>query len=102
RVARAPLLEAARALQVVELAVDVRAGQLRQRDRFHAGRLVDRPANALACGLDIGERDHGVPGLRARMWAPQNGRVTQGLTASRRAPAYRPSSKPYQRSPKNV
>ena len=44
RVARAALLEAAGALQVVELAVDVRAGQLRQRDRLDARRLVDAAA----------------------------------------------------------
>ena len=58
RIARAAFLEAARALQVVELAVDVRAGQLRQRNRLDARRVIDAAGNPVAGGFDIGERHH--------------------------------------------
>jgi hypothetical protein len=58
RVARAAFLETAGALQVIELAINVRAGELRKRDRFDAGRVVDASRDPVACGFDIGERDH--------------------------------------------
>jgi hypothetical protein len=54
RVARAAFLEAAGALQVVELAKNVRAGQLRQPDRLDAGRHVDSARDSLARGFDVG------------------------------------------------
>ncbi len=57
-VARATLLEAAGSLQVVELAPDVRAGQLRQRDRLHARRLVDATRDARARSQHVVEREH--------------------------------------------
>ena len=81
RVARAALLEAAGALQVVELAVDVRAGELRQRDRLDAGRVVDAAGDARARGLDVGERDH-----RERRPADQNGSAMPGFAADEHAP----------------
>src|SRR4029434_7339786 len=194
RVACAALLEAAGALQVIELAVDVRAGELRQRNRLDAWRLVNAACNAFARGLDVGERQHDQNGstasgfarastrrhpswLRgsAASWSASNRSTTTGVVldaraspkpsgystrrpsmritsvapgnssdsamratsacgspsaqgivssgvetasgsassvadgsrcrdriSSSRAPAYRPSSKPYQRSPKNV
>ena len=72
RVARAALLEAAGALQVVELAVDVRAGELRQRDRLDARRVVDAAGDAFPGGFDVGERDHRSVALeraaRSRAW----------------------------------
>ena len=58
RVAGAAFLEAAGALQVVELAEDMRAGELRQRYRLDAGRLVDAAADALARGEDVVDADH--------------------------------------------
>jgi hypothetical protein len=61
RIACAALLEAAGALQVIELAMDVRAGKLRQRDRLDARRFVDAAANALARGFDVGDRKHVSP-----------------------------------------
>ena len=64
RVARAALLEAAGALQVVELAVDVRAGELRQRDRLDARRQVDAAGDPRAGGFDVGERDHRASRVR--------------------------------------
>ena len=59
RVARAALLEASGALQIVELAIDVRAGELRKRDRLDARRDVDAARDPLARGLDVGERKPG-------------------------------------------
>ena len=58
RVARAALLEAAGALQVVELAVDMRAGEPRQRYRFNARREVDAARDAFTRSFDVGESDH--------------------------------------------
>src|SRR5579862_973148 len=55
RVARAAFLEAARALQVIELAVDMRAGQLRERNRLDAWRFVNAVADALVRRCDIGD-----------------------------------------------
>ena len=59
RIARAALLEAAGALQVIELAEDVRAGELRQRNRFDARRQIHAAGDARARGLDVGEGQHG-------------------------------------------
>ncbi len=59
RIARAALLEAAGALQVIELAENVRAGELRQRDRFDARRQVHAAGDPRARRLDVGEGQHG-------------------------------------------
>src|SRR6185436_13849185 len=77
RVARAALLEAPGALQIVELAVDVRAGELRQRNRFDAGRVVDAARDPKARSFDVGEGDH----LREARVSLQNGRAMPGLAA---------------------
>src|SRR5204862_3537564 len=55
-VARTPLLEAARALQVIQLAMDVRTGQQRQRNGLDARRVVNAAGDAAACGDDVGQR----------------------------------------------
>ena len=47
RVVRAAFLEAAGALEVVELAVDLHPGELAQRNRLRAGRLVNGAFDAL-------------------------------------------------------
>jgi hypothetical protein len=65
-VARAALLEAAGALQVIELAVDMRAGELRQRNRFDARRVIDATGDAVAGSLDVGERHHAKRGLEGQ------------------------------------
>src|SRR5579864_2187206 len=61
RIARAAFLEGAGALQIIELAMDVRAGELRQRNRLDAWRFVDAAAYALARGFDVGDRKHVSP-----------------------------------------
>ena len=53
-----PFLERAGPLQVVEFQVNGIAGQLGKRRRVGAGREIDRLANAIVGGLDVGERDH--------------------------------------------
>ena len=57
-VARAALLEAAGALQVVELAVNMRAGELRQWNRLDARREIDAARDAHAGSFNVGEGDH--------------------------------------------
>ena len=81
-VARAALLEAAGALQVIELAEDVCAGQLRQRDRLDARRLVDAAADAFARRLDVRRGHRRLGGQRrGRHGRHANGSSTPGFAA---------------------
>ena len=56
-VERAALLEGAGHLQVLELEVDLAAGEAGEDLRVRAGGEVDGAADAFACGLDVGEGD---------------------------------------------
>ena len=57
-VQRAALFESARALEVVELQIDLVPGGLRERLRTRARRKVDGTANAAQGRLDVVEIDH--------------------------------------------
>jgi len=61
RVARAAFLKTSGALQVVELAEDLHAGDLAQRNGWRTRRMEDGAFNALVRGLDVLERDHALP-----------------------------------------
>ena len=56
-VERAALFECASPLQIVELQVDRVAGELRKRRGDGARRKVDRLANPVQSGFDVGEID---------------------------------------------
>jgi hypothetical protein len=56
-VARAAFLEAAGALQVIELADDLHAGHLAQRNRFPAGRKINRALDPFSRRLDVCQAD---------------------------------------------
>src|SRR6266481_1894387 len=60
RIACAAFFEASGALQVVQLAKNLHAGELTQRDRCPTGRVVDCPLDSFPSSLDITERDHAV------------------------------------------
>ena len=57
-VARAAFLEAAGALQVLELAENLHARDLAQRNRRLAGRIINRAIDSLPCLFDVFQRDH--------------------------------------------
>ena len=59
-VARAAFLETAGALQVVELAENFHPGDLAQRNRRLAGRIIDRAFDSLPRLFDVFERDHAL------------------------------------------
>ena len=52
-VARAAFLEAAGALEIVELAINLHPGELAQRDRLRAGRFVNRALDAAGGFFDV-------------------------------------------------
>ena len=54
------LLKTSRALQVVELAEDLHAGDFAERDGRRARRIVNGPSNAFARRFDVLEGDHQV------------------------------------------
>ena len=60
RIACAAFFEASGALQVVQLAKNLHAGELTQRDRCPTGRVVDCPLDSFPSSLDITKRDHAV------------------------------------------
>src|SRR4029434_1484195 len=53
RIARAPFLEASRALQVVELAENLHAGDLAQRNGGRTRRIINSVRSAFARGCDV-------------------------------------------------
>ena len=58
RVAGAAFFEAAGALQVIELAENFHAGDLAERDRRLARRIINGAVDPLARRLDVLQRDH--------------------------------------------
>ncbi len=81
-VERAALLEGAGHLQVFELEVDVLAGEFGEHERVRAGGLVDRAAEALARGEDVGEADAEVCARWRRisiLMVPRGGVVMSGV-----------------------
>ncbi len=58
-VARAALLEAAGALEIIELAINLHPGELAQGDRSRAGRFVDRAFDAGGGVFDVVESGQG-------------------------------------------
>src|SRR5687768_10824940 len=64
-------LEAAGALQIIELAPDARTGELRERNRLDAGRFVNAATDAFPRGEHVVQRNHRV----------QNGSVVPGRTS---------------------
>jgi hypothetical protein len=60
RVACPPLLEAAGALQIIELAIDVRAADFSQRNRLGTRRKINPIGDAMLGADDVGQRElHG-------------------------------------------
>ena len=57
-IARPAFFEASGALQVVQFAINLHAGDLAQRNGGRAGRIKDRAFNAAARRFDVIERDH--------------------------------------------
>ena len=53
RIARAPLLEASRALKVVELAGNFHAGDVTQRNGVRTRRIINRVRNSFARRFDV-------------------------------------------------